>query len=488
MTNRAGNGGGTTVYLLGSLFEGLFQMAFTVILVRLISQTDFGAWRQFMSLANIVWNVTVFGLPRSLIYFYSTSPQQEQGAIARRTLWIVSGLAAISSIVFYFGLPYAAERFDSPGLAEHALLFSVHLALNFPVFIAFSLLVAANRRTLVAGTRIALSLLKLSSLVFLLWGDASLHTFLLVLNGWAAVQFVVLIVLYMKISGPVVAPLWQNIRAQLKFSADVAVQSMAGQVASESDKLLVSAAYSPARFGSYAVGARELPLVPMVPYSITDSISPDLSRLAVARKFDEFRNLWHKWIKRAALLMYPVFALVLFQHKEIITLLYTAEYLEGALPLMIIGFMIPLRVTSYFQILLNLNGSRDVMYASISILVSITSLSWVFMHLFGLWGPALAVVISEYVVNLAVMARIGWRTEIPLARVMPWGYLFKLLLIAITCGALALPVVGLLGDFALIWRFFGYGMAMLILYAAVTLSFSMVESDDLALLRSYVRR
>lgn len=488
MTNRPQNGGGTAIYVLGSLAEGVFGMAFTMILVRLISQEDFGAWRQFMVLANIAWNIAIFGLPRSLMYFFSTAPAAEQGAIARRTLWLTIGIGIIATLVFYFGLSVAAARFDSPGLADEALLFSTFLGLNFPTMIAIGLFIAANRRGLSASVRVALSMLKLAALIVLVWGDASLHTFLIVMNGFAVAQCAVLLVLYMKVAGPLQVPLWQNFRAQWKYSADVTVQTMAGQVAAEMDKLLVSAAYSPSRFGAYSVGARELPLVPMVPYAITDSISPDLSRFSVAGNFQEFRELWHRWVRRAALLMYPIFALVLFQHKEIVTILYTADYLEGALPMLIVGCVIPLRITSFYQVLLSLNGSRVIMYSSIAMLILISSMSWLFMNTFGLWGPALAILIAEYTVNAGVLWNICKRTGLSFAAVLPWGYLFKLLLIAVISGALALPVLGMLSDIGLIWRFMAYGLTLLILYVAVVLSFSMVSSDDLALLRAKLRR
>lgn len=488
MAHRTSAGGGTTVYLLGSLAEGVFSMAFTMVLVRLITPADFGAWRQFMVLASIVWNIAVFGLPRSLIYFYSTADERAQGAIARRTLWLTLSFGCAASILFYFGLDLAAKQFDSPGLADEALLFSSFLLLCFPTLIINPLLLSANRRTLMAVTKVTLALLRIAALIGLVWFNADLQTLLISMNVFALVQFVALVALYLKVAGPALVPLWANVREQMRFSADVTATSIAGQIAVEADKLIVSSYFPPARFASYSVGARELPLIPMIPYSISDSISPEISRLSVQQKFSELRELWHRWMKRTALLMYPVFALVLFQHREIITILYTSEYLEGALPLLIIGCIIPMRVTSYYQMLLNLNGSREVMSASIAMLISIVALSFVFLYAFGMWGPALAVAISEYLINTWVVARIARRTDTPLSLVMPWAYLLKLLVVAVGSGALALPVLSLLDGAPLLLSFAAYALTLLVLYAAVTLTLRMVSQEDLALLRSKFRR
>ncbi|MBK6911673.1 MAG: polysaccharide biosynthesis protein [bacterium] len=477
-------GGSTAIYVLGSVTEGVLVMAFTMVLVRLIAPDEFGGWRQFAVLSGIVWNVATYGLSRSLGYFYSTAPANEQGAIARRTLLICLGLAAICMTAFYAALPFAAERFDSPALRDEAGLFSLFLGLNFPIQIFITLLLAAGRRTTLALAKLCFALLRLAALLVLVWSDATLHNFLLAMNGFALVQLGIMLVLYQRTAGPVLSPLFQNARAQGKFTADLTGQSAAGQFAVETDKLLVSAAYPPAKFAAYSVGARELPLVPLIPFSITESIAPDLSRMAVARKQDEFRDLWHRWMGRAALLMYPVFALVLFQHEAIIRVLYTAEYLDGALPLLIIGCVIPQRVTSFYQILLCLNRSRVVLWASVAMLFSNIVLSLLFMRLFGMWGPALAVLTSEYVINSFALGQIARTMALPISRVMPWSYLLKVLVTAVGAGALALPVLGLLPEAAVLWRLVAYGAVMMVIYGAAVLTLGLVTREDMKLLRA----
>lgn len=95
---------------------------------------------------------------------------------------------------------------------------------------------------------------------------------------------------------------------------------------------------------------------------------------------------------------------------------------------------------------------------------------------------------TEYVVNSVVVVRISKRSEIKLTQVLPWSYLLKLLLIAVGSGALALPVLGLLPEAATLIRLVAYGLVMLVLYGAAALSLSMVDAEDLALVRARIRR
>lgn len=488
MDSRPQQGGGTLIHLLGSLSEGVLNLAFSVILVRLISQTDFGTWRQFFSLASVGWNIAIFGLPSSLYFFYSTAKPEEAGMFARRTMWMALAFGALATVLFYFGLNIAAVKFESPQLWEEAALFSTYFALIFPVYIITPMLVAADQRSVLAALRFSMSLLKLASLVVLVWIQADLRTLMLTLISVAIVQFVVTVYLYLRAAGPARMPWRHRLAEQLKFSGHMTLQGAAGQLALETDKLLVSASKTPAEFASYSVGARELPLVLLVPYSITDSMVPELSRFAAAKAFDEFFELLHRWVKRVALLMYPIFALVLFQHREIVTILYTIEYIDGALPLVIIACLIPIRVASFFQLLISLGGSRDVMYAALAHLGLVATLSYTLLQIFGPWGAALGLTISEYLVNTAVLMRVSQRTETPGSKILPWAYLLKLLLLSVACGALALPVTGLLENVSLFWQFAVYSVTLMILYCAAVVIFRMVNSEDLALVRSKLRR
>jgi O-antigen/teichoic acid export membrane protein len=487
MADSKSSRGGTLVHLFGSLAEGAFNMLFTIVLVRLISQNDFGSWRQFMSLAAIFWNVAIFGLPASLFYFFSIAKPEERGTIARRTLWLALALGAAASIVFFFALGIAADVYRSPNLSAEALLFTAFFALSFPPFLITPVLVAADQRTVLAMTRFFMGLLRFASLALMLWMDADLRTLLIALNGFALVQFLLMVFLYLRAAGPALVPWKQGFRQQINYSGHVSTQAITGQISVEMDKILVSAYYTPEVFASYSVGARELPFVPLIPYSITDSQIPQLSRFASEKNFADYFDLLHRWVKRIALIMYPIFALILFQFREIFTILFTADYIDGAVPMLIIACLIPMRVTSYYQLLLTLGGSRDVMFVSLGMLVSVTSVSFTLLHFFGPVGATLGLLFSEYLLNGIVVGRIAAKSGSGFSRVLPWSYLLKLLTVAVACGALALPVLGILPFENIFGRVVIFAMTTMTLYVAAVITLGLVSKEDVAQIRAKLR-
>ena len=131
-TDTNSRSGGTFAYLVGNIIEGVFALLFSIILVRLISQHDFGSWRQFMIIFGLAGSILTIGLPKSLLYFYSISEKLERSRIAVRTLILSVGLGAFSAVVYLVARGLIADAWSSPALSTYAGLFALYLFLYFP--------------------------------------------------------------------------------------------------------------------------------------------------------------------------------------------------------------------------------------------------------------------------------------------------------------------------------------------------------------------
>jgi O-antigen/teichoic acid export membrane protein len=436
-TETNSRSGGTFAYLVGNVFEGAFALLFSIVLVRLISQHDFGSWRQFMIVFGLASNILIFGLPKSLLYFYSISGKLERSRIAVRTLILVTAFGAFAAVVYLAGRGLIADAWSSPALSTYASLFALYIFLYFPMLVFQPLLLANDNRFQLAIWKIVFATTKLLVLIYVLVAGGSLLNLLIAINIHTAIQLLVSLVMYYRISGHETGNLWEGSDRQFRYASHVMLQSISIVVAREVDKILVSANVSPNKFAAYSVGARELPLIDLFPYAIGDSITPDLSNLYLKEKLSEFLKLWHRWMRRVAILMYPLFALILFKHTEIISLLYTESYIEGAIPFLIFGCLIPLRLTTFNQTLLAMNQSRAVVIGSSSGLVLTAVLGYIGIHTIGFIGPALAVLLSEYLVNTFYCSQIRKHLRTSWLKLFPLAFLGKALALSIAAAALA---------------------------------------------------
>jgi O-antigen/teichoic acid export membrane protein len=487
-TETTPRSGGTFAYLVGNVIEGAFALLFSIVLVRLISQSDFGGWRQYLIVFGLVSNILIFGLPKSLLYFFSISEKSEKSRVAVRSLLLAAGLGLFSAIVYLVARGLIAEAWSSPALSTYAGLFALYLFLFFPLLIFQPLLLANDNRYKLAIWKIVFATTKLLVLLYIFLTKGTLLNLLIAINIHTAIQLIVSLVMYFKISGVVFSNLWKGSRTQLLYSRDVMLQSLSIVIAREADKIIVSANSTPERFAAYSVGARELPLVDLFPYAIGDSITPELSKFYLERKFKEFLELWHRWMKRVSLLMYPLFAFILFKHQDIIVLLYTKDYIAGAIPFLIFGCLIPLRLTTYNQTLLAMNQSRAVVIGSASGLVLTVVLGFIGIRMVGFIGPALAVLLSEYLVNTYYLTQIRKHLETDWPHMFPWHFLGKVLLLSLVAAGLANVFNVFTCDCSVFMRLLTYGSVFFILFALGVRMLNLITVEDLARLKSSIFR
>jgi len=475
--------GGTFAYLVSNVIEGAFALLFTIILVRLISQHDFGAWRQFISLFFIGSSILVFGLPKSLLYFYSTAGTTERSRIAIRSLILILLLSLFSAALFFSIRGFIADAYSSPALSTYAGLFSLYLLLYFPLLIFQSLLIAAGRRRQLAIWKTAFAVTRLSTLLYVYLAGGTLLNLLVILVVHQALQLAVSLIIYLRISGFRVSGLWSGSAPQMRYSSHVTLQSIAGGFMREVDKILVSVHYTPERFAPYAVGARELPLIDLIPYAVGDAITPELSNFHLKKQISDFLDLWHRWLKRISIVIYPLLGLIIFQHRQIITVLYTADYVEGAIPLLIFGLIIPLRLTSFQQIVLAMNQSRAVVIGSIMGLVINLIIGYAAIRTIGIVGPAFGVLIAEWILNSFYLSRIRRGLEIRWRELLPWRFLIRVMALALITAGLATVSGFVTQDWSPLPALIAYGILFGILYLAGVRLLKLVGVDDLSKLK-----
>ncbi|MBU0692856.1 oligosaccharide flippase family protein [bacterium] len=485
-TETQSRSGGTFAYLVGNIIEGAFALLFSIILVRLISQHDFGSWRQFLIVFGLASNILIFGLPKSLLYFYSISEKLERSRIALRSLLLTVGLGALAAIVYLIARGLIAHAWSSPALSTYAGLFALYLFLYFPLNIFQPLLLANDNRFSLAIWKAAFATTKLLVLVYVLVAGGTLLNLLIAINIHTLLQLLISLVIYIRISGWNLSNLWEGLDEQLRYSSHVTSLAITGSIAREADKILVSSSFSPDQFAAYSVGARELPLINLFPYAISDAIAPDLSRLHRDSKFSEFLHLWHSWMQRIAMIMFPLFALIIFKYEEIITLLYTEDYIAGAIPFLIFGILIPLRITSFVQVLLSMNSSRAVAIGSAINLTIVAIVGFIALKTIGFIGPALAVVASEYIVNGFYCARIRKLLNIHWLKLFPLVFLGKALALSFIAAGLATFIEVFTCDCSVFVRLLMYGSVFSMLYLLGIRILKLISSEDITRIKNII--
>jgi O-antigen/teichoic acid export membrane protein len=140
-------------------------------------------------------------------------------------------------------------------------------------------------------------------------------------------------------------------------------------------------------------------------------------------------------------LVYPLLAFAFVFAEEIVTIVYTATYVD-AVPVMrvfIVGFA-GLVVDLGSTVLVLRQGAFLMRLSLVTLVVSI-ALSWTSAHAFGLAGAAAGSVTAIYVDYVVLLRRIAVCTGIPVRRLQDWRTLGLLILFAVLAAAFAWNMV-----------------------------------------------
>ncbi|MEX2362094.1 MAG: polysaccharide biosynthesis C-terminal domain-containing protein, partial [Balneolaceae bacterium] len=193
-------------------------------------------------------------------------------------------------------------------------------------------------------------------------------------------------------------------------------------------------------------------------------------------------SLWYKGIEKVSLLVIPLTIMVIITAGDLISILFETEntsYKAAILPFQIYNLIVLIRVTHYGSILQAFGDTKGILYFSLNLLVANLILSLPMTYFFGIAGTATATLIANIYNLVIVLKRIGTHMELPLKKVLPFPFYFKVLGISVST---ALPVWAVRNFFisteesilGIIWSM----LAFLTLYAMIGTLLKIISKDD----------
>jgi O-antigen/teichoic acid export membrane protein len=425
-TRRASLSGQAAVLAFGALFTQAATLASLIVLTRLVAKPALGGYQQLWLIYGILAPFLVGGVPTALLYFLPHARDEHE---ARR--WVVDayvvlallGLASSVGILLLRG-PIAA------GTNNHALTGALLVYAPYPFF---AFLTAGMPSALIAS------------------GKAKLAAFLNAFNGVATVGVVIAAALLspttrsmaagLTISAAVVAAVstgavlrglrvsraldWRGIawRPLLAYGLPLALTQLAGRLAFQIDRLVVSARYTPAQFAVYAIGAVDIPIAVVVQQAVNSVLVPALSRLHADGDLAGVARLWQSAIRKTSLIMLPLFAFLMVMADSVVHVLYGPAF-AGSVPIFrAYLFLVPLRVATYALITQAVGKTGINFTASLVLLAGNAVLAIALVFPLGTLGPAIATPLASAIAAGYYLVRLRSVLALRISDLLPWRLL-----------------------------------------------------------------
>lgn len=418
-----------------SAFDYVLQFILPIILVRSLSTNEFGEYRVLWLVTNTVMAIAPLYMPQSLFYFLPRAGVQRAPYVAN-VFWFLGFMGVLAAATVS---PWNHLR---PGLLQ-GLPGANSVVPAFILLWVGSTLIEwlANTEGRVgtqARIMISLSIARVVIIGAVAWITADIYAVFLSLAVFAMLRclFVLMDILH-RYGRSGLKPDSHLFRAQISYAAPFGAAGMLYNLRQQSDQWIAATLFSLQQFAAFSISLVVLPLAGLIRQAVSNAILP-----AMNTRYHEGDLLGAVAINRDAntltgILLFPVLAFLFVFAEEVIGLIYTVQYVEGALPMRIylLGLAGQALVVNNLLITLAQGGFQmrlNGLLLPIAVLLSLSGAS-----LYGMTGAALGSAVTQWVSHLLSIHHVCRISRVGAGGLIDWYALLQFALAAMFAGLLA---------------------------------------------------
>ncbi len=382
-----------------------FSFVLPLLLVRRLSQAEFGLYKQVFLVVGTSIMVLPLGFAMSAYYFLPREPDR-QGQVVFNILIFnaVLGVAACLALVLNPGL--LARLLNSPAIGPYAPL--IGLAILFWMTSLFLETVAVAHQETVLATLfiIAAQLTKTILLVgaAIVFGTVRALVFAALIQG--ALQTCILLA-YLRSRFP---RFWRRLdwgmmKTQLAYSLPLGFSGVLFALQNDVHNYFVANRFGAAAFAVYSIGCFELPLVAILGESVGSVMIPRVSLLQKQGARREIILLTARVMRKLAAIFLPIYVLMMVVGREFLVFLFTSSYI-ASWPILAVNLtLIPVYIVVFDPVVRAFPEHRFfLLRVKILMFVFIFIALWFGTAQLGLVG-VIALVVSANIAERAVVTR-----------------------------------------------------------------------------------
>lgn len=401
-----------------------------VFLVRLIVKEDFGTFQQAWLVCGIFYSLLGSSISDSL-YFFIPQLQQEK---RKQFLYQVMGLhflvGVLAGCALLFLSNFISTKFHNPSLLPLLKISSIFVIfwIGGNYFIHFLITHAKYKFSIFIGVIETGS--NLASITIPLVLGFTLNVSFMIFSLMVAIRascYALYVIHYYRNT---TASNWDSslLMSQIKYSYPMQLSGWIDVFGSEIGKIIISLTYPPVIFAIYSVGATKIPLWQVITNSTNAILRVKFSELFKEKQFDNIVTIWKQAIRKQALIIFPlVFFLIIFADKFIVSF-FTIEYSESIKIFQILMIGTFMHAISTSVIPMSTGNTKIILRGSIVYTVFNVILCLLFVRVFGYYGPAIATVLSIYIVATYYIREIVRITGAKIKDLLPFKDISKILM------------------------------------------------------------
>lgn len=476
------------------MFAKTLGFAFTFLLppllVRHLSQTDYGLFKQIFLVVGTATAILPLGFGMSAYYFLPREDARRRAQVVLNVLLFSVVVGVLGSLLLALFPSLLVGLFNEAAFADYARVTGA-LVFFWVVSSFLETVAVANQETrLSTALIICAQLTKTLFMLGALFAFGSLRALAYASLLQAVLQTVVLLwYLETRFPGFRRSFDWGMMRAQLAYAMPLGFAGLLYTVQTDLHNYFVSHRFSSADFAIYSVGCLEIPLISLLRDSVNSVMIPRVSFLQKEGETREIIRLMARVMRKLAAFFFPVYALMMVVGREFIEFLFTPAYLASwpilALNLTMLPFFVivvdPLAraYSEHRYYLLKLRASM--------FFVLVGGL-WFGVARFGLLGAVGTVVAISVVERLALLQKFARVLKVSRRDLSEFGDVLKLGAASLAAACVALGVRAFVSGFRPFYVLAACGVAFAASYLGAVLLLRVVNEEEFEMVRARLAR
>lgn len=386
----------------------IVSLALPLLLVRRLSQSEFGSYKQAFLIIGTAIAVLPLGFGSSTFYFL---PREDNPRTKNQIIFNVVLFNLIIGLLTFLVLWTSTDLFsrlfhDSKLVGREALIGAVILFWLFSSFL--ETIAVANQEARVAtvfiiGAQLSKAVLLLSAAIFF----GTVYSLIVAALIHAVIQTVVLLVyLQLRFRGFWFSFSWPMLRTQLSYALPYSLTALLFTAQVDLHNYFVASQFDAATFAIYSIGCMQLPLFGILSESLASVMIPRLSVLQKQNNRREIVLLMSRVMRKLAFVHFPLYAFLVINGKEFIRWLFTDAYIQSW-PI----FLVNLTWIPFYVIMLDpiVRAFAEQRYFLLRLRIILTvvliAALWFAVKNFGLLGAIVVVVATNLFEHLVITFR-----------------------------------------------------------------------------------
>ena len=402
-------------------FDQAMQFVLPIVLARCLDTATFGEYRLLWLVVATAMLCTL-NMGGSLYYFLPRSPASDKKVYVHNTIVYFLGAGTLFSLAISPLNPFLPETMQP--LAKYGMLVPAFVALWFTATLLDYLPTIEERIRWQAGASVSMAALRVVLVGAAAWFSGELSVILWVLLATVLAKLALLLYYVHRhhdLHLPWLRPqaFGQQLRYSIPFGLSTGLFSLRGQI----DQWVAASLFALSSFAAFTIAALVGQVVHIFRHSVMEAFMPSMSRLEAAGDVRGMMAMNARGNAMIGTMLYPLLALAFVFAEDIITIVYTAAYVEAA-PVMrvyVIGMMA--MVIEMGSVVLLLRQGPFAMRVNAIVLCVSALVSWTAAQHVGLAGAAAGSVLGIYLDRALMLSRVARHTGIGLRGLQHWRVL-----------------------------------------------------------------